>query len=55
MSDAVVKRVESKGVKFALQEDACKAVIHLASDKALNGLFILSFAGFMISMYKLRQ
>jgi len=37
MSDAVVKRVESKGVKFALQADACKAVIHLASDKTLNG------------------
>ncbi|TVY51496.1 5'-hydroxyaverantin dehydrogenase [Lachnellula cervina] len=37
MSEAVVNHVLSKGVLFALLEDACKAVLRVASDKSING------------------
>lgn len=40
MSEAVVNHVLSKGVLFALLEDACQAVLRVASDKSINGEFI---------------
>jgi hypothetical protein len=37
MSADVIKQVASKGVEFAHAEDAAAAVLHLASDRAING------------------
>jgi hypothetical protein len=37
MSADVIKHVASKGIEFALAEDAAAAALHLASDRAVNG------------------
>jgi hypothetical protein len=37
MSESVVDHVLSKGVQFALLEDACKAVLRISTDKSING------------------
>lgn len=39
MSDEVQKRVASKGVEFALQEDALKTVLRITSDRNVNGKY----------------
>ena len=38
MSDQVVEKLLSKGIKFAHIEDACKAVLRFATDKSVNGM-----------------
>lgn len=37
MSDEVQKRVEDRGIVFAAKEDAAAAVLHMASNPAING------------------
>lgn len=37
ISDEVIDRLESHGIEFAEKEDAARAVLHIASDKSMNG------------------
>lgn len=39
MSDQVQQRIESKGVDFALEEDALKTVLRISSDREVNGKY----------------
>ena len=41
LSQAVIERLESKGVKFSLVEDCAAAMLRLATDKNINGRRIL--------------
>jgi arabinogalactan endo-1,4-beta-galactosidase len=37
ISQAVIDRLESKGVKFSLKEDCAAAMLRIATDKSING------------------
>ena len=37
ISQAVIDRLESKGVKFSLKEDCAAAMLRIATDKTVNG------------------
>jgi len=37
MSEEVQRRVESKGIEFALEEDSCKAMLTISADRSING------------------
>jgi NAD(P)-dependent dehydrogenase (short-subunit alcohol dehydrogenase family) len=40
MSAAVVERLKSKGVEFSLREDCTAAMLKIATDKTVNGMYI---------------
>lgn len=40
MSAAVVERLKSKGVEFSLREDCTAAMIRIATDKTINGMYL---------------
>lgn len=40
MSAAVVERLTSKGVEFSLREDCTAAMIRIATDKTINGVYL---------------
>ena len=37
ISQAVIDRLESKGVKFSLKEDCAAAMLRIATDRSING------------------
>ncbi len=37
LSQAVIERLESKGVKFSLVDDCAEAMLRIATDKTING------------------
>lgn len=42
MNENVQRRVASKGVDFAEKDDACKAILYLATHKDANGIFYVA-------------
>lgn len=42
MNEIVQRRVASKGVDFAEKDDACKAILYLATHKDANGIFYVA-------------
>lgn len=44
LSEKILQYLDSKGVGFALVEDACKAMLKIASDVNVNGEFNGSFS-----------
>jgi hypothetical protein len=39
MSAAVAERLKSKGIEFSLREDCAAAMLRIATDKSINGMY----------------
>lgn len=51
MSAAVIAHVKSKGVKFADAADAAGAILKIASERSINGIYNLHYIVVTVNSY----